>query len=53
MTGAEKPRRPPEEEAEDQATNEIGYRNVDEEGEYDERPGRQGPEPSAPEEPGR
>lgn len=37
--------RPPEEAAEDQSTNEIGFRDADEEGDYDERPGGQGSEP--------
>jgi hypothetical protein len=31
--------RPPEEQAEDQSTNEIGFRNVDEEADHDEAPG--------------
>jgi hypothetical protein len=34
--------RAPEEAAEDQSTNELGFRDVDEEGEHDESPGRQG-----------
>ena len=37
-----KPDRPPEEAAEDQATNELGFRDVDEEGDHDEAPGGQG-----------
>jgi hypothetical protein len=42
----EKPDRPPEEAAEDQATNEIGFRDVDEESDHDESPGAQGSGPS-------
>jgi hypothetical protein len=37
-----RPDRPPEEAAEDQSTNELGYRDVDEEGTYDESGGEQG-----------
>jgi hypothetical protein len=40
--------RPPEEAAEDQSTNELGFRDVDEEGDYDESRGGQGSEPSKP-----
>ena len=36
----ETPQRPPDEEAEDQSDNAIGFRNVDEQGDYDEA-GRQ------------
>jgi hypothetical protein len=42
MSGGEEPRRPPDEAAEDQSTNELGFRDVDEEGDYDESPGGQG-----------
>jgi hypothetical protein len=39
--------RPAEEQAaEDQATNEIGFRDVDEESDHDESPGGQGSAPS-------
>jgi hypothetical protein len=38
MTDETEPRREPDDEG-----NELGYRNVDEEGEHDERPGSQGP----------
>ena len=38
--------RPPEEQAEDQSTNEIGFRDVDEESDHDESPGGQGSGPS-------
>jgi len=34
--------RPAEEQAEDQSTNEIGFRDVDEEADHDESPGGQG-----------
>jgi hypothetical protein len=34
--------RPPDEAAEDQSTNELGFRDVDEEGDYDESRGSQG-----------
>ena len=42
----EKPDRPPEEAAEDQSTNELGFRDVDEESDHDENPGAQGDGPS-------
>jgi hypothetical protein len=42
----EKPDRPPEEAAEDQATNELGFRDVDEESDHDESPGEQGSGPA-------
>ena len=42
----EKRDRPPEEAAEDQATNELGFRDVDEESDHDESPGGQGSGPS-------
>ena len=48
MSGGEEPRRPPDEAAEDQSTNELGFRDVDEEGDYDESRGGQGGSPSAP-----
>jgi hypothetical protein len=38
--------RPAEEQAEDQSTNEIGFRDVDEEADHDESPGGQGSGPS-------
>jgi hypothetical protein len=41
----EKAERPPSDPQHDDEPNEIGYRNVDEEGEYDEAPGRQGDAP--------
>ena len=44
MSAHERPERPSHEEAEDQAANEIGFRNVDEEADHDER-GRQGEPP--------
>jgi hypothetical protein len=40
-SGEETSGRPPDEAAEDQSTNEIGFRDVDEEGEYDESGGEQ------------
>jgi hypothetical protein len=45
--------RPAEEQAEDQSTNEIGFRDVDEESDHDESPGGQGsgaspPDPGSP-----
>jgi hypothetical protein len=46
--GEERGGRPPEEAAEDQSTNELGFRDVDEEGDYDEAGGGQGAEPSEP-----
>jgi hypothetical protein len=42
----EKADRPPEEAAEDQATNELGFRDVDEESDHDESPGSQGSGPA-------
>jgi len=39
-------RRPEEQAAEDQSTNEIGFRDVDEEADHDESPGGQGSGPS-------
>ena len=42
----EKADRPPEEAAEDQATNELGFRDVDEESDHDEAPGGQGSGPA-------
>jgi hypothetical protein len=51
-SGEERADRPPEEAAEDQSTNELGFRDVDEEGDYDEAPGGQGSEPSEPSEAG-
>ena len=41
----EKADRPPEEAAEDQPTNELGFRDVDEESDHDENPGGQGSGP--------
>jgi hypothetical protein len=42
MSSGEEPReRPPEDAAEDQSTNEIGFRDVDEEADHDETPGPQ------------
>jgi hypothetical protein len=38
--------RPEEQAAEDQSTNEIGFRDVDEESDHDESPGGQGSGPS-------
>jgi hypothetical protein len=38
---ADETRRPQEEKAEDQSTNEIGFRNVDEDADHDEAPGEQ------------
>jgi hypothetical protein len=48
MSGGDEPRRPPDEAAEDQSTNELGFRDVDEEGDYDESRGGQGDSPSRP-----
>jgi hypothetical protein len=46
--------RPAEEQAEDQSTNEIGFRDVDEEADHDEAPGEQGDSERTPaREPGR
>ena len=42
----EKADRPPEEAAEDQATNELGFRDVDEESDHDESAGSQGSGPT-------
>ena len=42
MSSGEERQRPPEEAAEDQSTNELGFRDVDEEGDYDESRGSQG-----------
>jgi hypothetical protein len=42
MSSGEEPQRPPDEAAEDQSTNELGFRDVDEEGDYDESRGSQG-----------
>jgi hypothetical protein len=42
MTAEERGDRPPEEAAEDQSTNELGFRDVDEEADHDETPGAQG-----------
>ena len=42
MSSGEETDRPPEEAAEDQSTNELGFRNVDEEGDHDESGGEQG-----------
>jgi hypothetical protein len=43
--------RPAEEQAaEDQSTNELGFRDVDEEADHDESPGGQGSGPSPPDE---
>jgi hypothetical protein len=42
--------RPAEEQAEDQSTNEIGFRDVDEESDHDESPGGQGSGASPPDE---
>ena len=42
MSSGEEPQRPPDEAAEDQSTNELGFRDVDEEGDYDESGGSQG-----------
>jgi hypothetical protein len=42
--------RPPDEAAEDQSTNEIGFRDVDEEAEHDESAGGQGSSPPPSEE---
>jgi hypothetical protein len=41
-TPGERGDRPPDEAAEDQSTNELGFRDVDEEADHDESPGRQG-----------
>jgi hypothetical protein len=38
---ADETQRPPGEEAEDQSTNEIGFRDVDEEADHDEAAGAQ------------
>jgi len=38
---ADESQRPPDEEAEDQSTNEIGFRDVDEEADHDEAAGAQ------------
>jgi hypothetical protein len=38
---ADETQRPPDEEAEDQSTNEIGFRDVDEEADHDETAGAQ------------
>ena len=48
MARPEKTSRPPEEQAEDQSTNEIGFRDVDEEGDHDEAPGAQPESERAP-----
>jgi hypothetical protein len=38
---ADETQRPPDEEAEDQSTNEIGFRDVDEDADHDESGGAQ------------
>jgi hypothetical protein len=45
-TPGEREDRPPEDAAEDQSTNELGFRDVDEEADHDESPGGQGSGPS-------
>jgi hypothetical protein len=45
-TQGERGDRPPEEAAEDQSTNELGFRDVDEEADHDESPGGQGSGPA-------
>jgi|1185.fasta_scaffold257381_2 hypothetical protein len=47
MSSGEESGRPPDEAAEDQSTNELGFRDVDEEGDYDESGGSQGTTPSS------
>jgi hypothetical protein len=42
----ERGHRPEEKQAEDQSTNEIGFRDVDEEADHDESPGARGSGPS-------
>ena len=44
-TPGERGDRPPDEAAEDQSTNELGFRDVDEESDHDESPGAQGSGP--------
>ena len=48
---ADETQRPPDEEAEDQSTNEIGFRDVDEEEDHDEAAGAQ-PESEGADAPG-
>jgi hypothetical protein len=43
--GEERGDRPPDEAAEDQSTNELGFRDVDEQADHDESPGGQGASP--------
>jgi hypothetical protein len=49
-SGEERRERPPDDAAEDQSTNEIGFRDVDEEGDHDETPGPQGADETASDE---
>jgi hypothetical protein len=51
-SGEERGDRPPDEAAEDQSTNELGFRDVDEEADHDESPGAQGADTAEPEERG-